>query len=396
MNHHIYRRFLALICIGCLVLAQSTAHADEDITARDGHLPGEHLMEVEGILLASKTYPLGETYEPLPGIYDQLHLLPVAQAAFDEMARAAASEAGLQLFVLSGYRNFAMQRDLFNRYAATSGAQAAENFSAHGGHSEHQTGLAADIGDRRYPGITLQPSFGQTEAGRWLQAQSWRFGWIVRYPKGKEKITGYQYEPWHLRYVGKETAAAFANQPDLTLEEYLGLVKNKTAALAEPEVSTLSINGQPRPIAGYLIRDMHYYPLRSFLTLLDDTKCATNVAYDGETQRIILTPRQQGPFILGDPPAPKTAKRRAVTQQALFYQNNRPIMMRAWAIDDLSYVNLRDMGNALGFSVQWHAEDKSIHISTEAPKDPLAYVQVVTQPAQTYPNTEKEKVSNHD
>ena len=91
----------------------------------------------------------------------------------------------------------------------------ADTYSARPGHSEHETGLAYDIGE-------IDNNYGETPAGTWLAQHAHEFGFIIRYPKGKEDITKYQYEPWHVRYVGTEHAAKIYEQ-DLTLEEYLGI-----------------------------------------------------------------------------------------------------------------------------------------------------------------------------
>ena len=99
--------------------------------------------------------------------------------------------------------------------------EAADTYSARAGHSEHQTGLAFDLN-------SLEESFGETREGIWLREHCWEYGFIIRYPKGKESITGYMYEPWHVRYLGK-SAAKSVFESGLCLEEYL----NVTSAYAE-------------------------------------------------------------------------------------------------------------------------------------------------------------------
>ena len=110
--------------------------------------------------------------------------------------------------------SYAYQASLYNSYVAQDGQELADTYSARPGHSEHQSGLAFDIG-------ALDNGYGNTPGGRWLNAHCADYGFILRYPAGKESITGYQYEPWHVRYVGKEIASRIMSQ-GITLEEYLG------------------------------------------------------------------------------------------------------------------------------------------------------------------------------
>ncbi|MCQ2484551.1 MAG: M15 family metallopeptidase [Clostridia bacterium] len=161
---------------------------------------------IKGILVVNKTYALPEDYAP--GVN------PEAKGAFDKMAADAAKE-GLDLHIRSGYRSYSYQKNLYNNYVAQDGKAAADRYSARPGHSEHQTGLAFDVN-------SLSQSFENTAEGKWMAKNCWKYGFIIRYPKGKESITGYMYEPWHIRYLGKENAKA-VHDSGLTLEEYLGI-----------------------------------------------------------------------------------------------------------------------------------------------------------------------------
>jgi len=120
------------------------------------------------------------------------------------------------LFVNSAYRSYGVQEQTFNQWVQSSGLAYAERTSARAGHSEHQLGTTADVG---YPGHFLEGFTGTAEA-TWLAANSWKYGFIISYPNGKEDITGYAYEPWHIRYLGKE-AAKSVHDSGLTLHEYL-------------------------------------------------------------------------------------------------------------------------------------------------------------------------------
>lgn len=166
---------------------------------------------IDGILIASKQYPLPADYAPGES--------KEARAAFNEMAAAAVLE-NIRLVAFSTYRSFERQQELYTRYVNNDGQEAADRYSARPGHSEHQSGLAFDIGEENAEQHFARESFGETAAGKWVAEQAHSYGFILRYPEGKEKITGYMYEPWHFRYIGKEKAQA-VHESGLTLEEYL-------------------------------------------------------------------------------------------------------------------------------------------------------------------------------
>ena len=158
---------------------------------------------INGILLVNRTHPLPSTY----GGTD-----PVAYQALQQL-QAAASKAGYSLPLLSGYRSYQYQVELYNMYVERDGQAAADRYSARPGTSEHQSGLAFDIGK-------IDNNFGNTKTGKWLDKHCAEYGFIIRFPQGKEHITGYMYEPWHVRYVGVEHAT-YIMQNNLCLEEYL-------------------------------------------------------------------------------------------------------------------------------------------------------------------------------
>lgn len=128
-----------------------------------------------------------------------------AANALREMFEAAKAD-GIKLLTVSGYRSYSKQKVIFNRKVSTTGSKAKANLLvALPGASEHQLGMAMDLGQKGATG--LSSAFGKTPAGKWTMENAHRFGFIVRYQEGWEEITGYSYEPWHVRYVGKETAA---------------------------------------------------------------------------------------------------------------------------------------------------------------------------------------------
>ncbi|WP_156162371.1 D-alanyl-D-alanine carboxypeptidase family protein [Demequina iriomotensis] len=148
-----------------------------------------------------------------------LRLRGAAAAAMARMRSAAAAD-GVSFTVISAYRSYATQRSLYARYVANLGQAAADRVSARAGYSEHQTGLTADLSSGG--GCRLGACFGDTAAGRWVRANGHRFGFIVRYPDGYSSITGYSYEPWHVRYVGPDVATAMRDGGHATYEQYLG------------------------------------------------------------------------------------------------------------------------------------------------------------------------------
>jgi D-alanyl-D-alanine carboxypeptidase len=151
-----------------------------------------------------------------------LQLRQEAAVATVAMAKAMKDEGAGTLILNSGFRTYKTQQALYNRTRDTRGLAVAEKLSARPGHSEHQLGLAADF-SARAQGCVILTCFGNTEAGRWLEQNAHEYGFILRYPKGYRAITGFQYEPWHFRYVGVELATEMKTKGIKTLEEFWGL-----------------------------------------------------------------------------------------------------------------------------------------------------------------------------
>lgn len=169
-----------------------------DIEVKDG------ITYIQGLMIVNKSYPLPKEYNPGA-------MTPETKAAYDEMLKDAAA-AGLTLKSVSDFRSYETQDQLYKNYCARDGQAAADTYSARPGHSEHQTGLAIDIN-------CAGSAFDNTPEAKWLAENCWKYGFILRYPKGKENITGYQYESWHVRYVGKDWAKKITDS-GLTMEEY--------------------------------------------------------------------------------------------------------------------------------------------------------------------------------
>lgn len=171
-------------------------------------------------VLVNKHYYLKEDYVPdqLEEIQSLTHgtrlLVHDARLALEEMVSDSLKD-NLQIRVISSYRSYDYQKRLYDQYVQEDGKEKADTYSARPGHSEHQTGLVFDL-DNVTTGFE---NFENTKEFQWMQENAYRYGFILRYPKGKEDITGYDYEAWHYRYVGKDIALQM-KETGLTFDEY--------------------------------------------------------------------------------------------------------------------------------------------------------------------------------
>jgi zinc D-Ala-D-Ala carboxypeptidase len=186
------------------------------------------------LILVNKVFALPQDYTPQdlvrPDVafsfgdqdLEKSYMRKEAASALEKMFADAKSQ-DIHLFAVSGYRSYERQDDNFHNKVNTIGEEEAAKIVAYPGNSEHQTGLAMDISSHS-ANLKLTEQFGETVEGKWLMENAHRFGFILRYPKGLETITGYNYEPWHYRYVGLKAAEEiYKNQ--LTLEEYFNMVE---------------------------------------------------------------------------------------------------------------------------------------------------------------------------
>lgn len=197
---------------------------------------GSGVISPEGIdtdaasitVLVNKEYSLPSSYIPkelvIPDVRffaaeseEKKYMRSEAASALEEMF-AAAADSGETLYGVSAYRSYSRQSEIYNKNIRQRGSAATNKVSAIPGHSEHQTGLAIDISCKELNG-SLSEKFAYTSEGQWVSDNSYKYGFIVRYPKDKEHITGYTYEPWHIRYVGTDLAT-YLHDNDYTLEEY--------------------------------------------------------------------------------------------------------------------------------------------------------------------------------
>ncbi|MGN7356976.1 M15 family metallopeptidase [Paenibacillus sp. SAF-054] len=181
-------------------------------------------------VLVNKTYRLPAGYVPSDLVYpnvpftfsekiDKRKMRREAATALEKLF-AGAKKDGVSLAGVSGYRSESRQTTLYNNYVKRDGVKAADTYSARPGHSEHQTGLTIDVSGSTGK-CAAESCFAGTKEAKWLDKHAHEYGFIIRYPEGKDSITGYKYEPWHLRYVGTKVAEAVASR-STTLEQYFG------------------------------------------------------------------------------------------------------------------------------------------------------------------------------
>lgn len=207
----------ALVKVTEAVKSSEVVNLDFQLTTESG----EDLL-----VLINKKISLPESFAPkeLVSLENLVTAYPGAQMkgeaanALKDMFGVAKQEKGINFTVVSAYRSYRDQVKVFNGWVASAGLASAGSFSAQPGHSQHQLGTAADIA---VSGIAnFNEAFGSSTEGVWLAENSYKFGFVLSYPKGKEKITGYSYEPWHYRYIGSENAKRMVDS-GLILEEFL-------------------------------------------------------------------------------------------------------------------------------------------------------------------------------
>jgi len=195
--------------------AQEAAPANRDYAPSPedynyGPAPAQYsndgLTYIQGVLIANKSYSLPADFNP--------GLDPTCQSQFNKLQSDAAAQ-GLNIWLSSGFRSYDYQNQIYNNYVARDGQAAADTYSARPGHSEHQSGLAIDVNQ-------IDDSFIGTPEAIWLENHCHEYGFILRYPQGKQDITGYKYESWHIRYVGTDMSYPI-HDSGLTLEEYFGI-----------------------------------------------------------------------------------------------------------------------------------------------------------------------------
>ena len=172
-------------------------------------------------VVVNKIRPLAPlAYTPV--LSSKINLAAVAAKAYDQLKAGMKKSGAGTLILNSGFRSYNTQKIVHSNQVARLGLKAGEALAARPGHSEHQTGLAADV-SASGQGCAIQVCFAKTKAGKWLAANSWQYGFILRYPDGQTKVTGYQFEPWHFRYVGVELATEMKSLNVTVLEKFWNL-----------------------------------------------------------------------------------------------------------------------------------------------------------------------------
>ena len=190
-----------------------------DKTQYEDRIPAKKLNTE--VILVNKYYYLEENYIPnnlekINNQYalDNMKLVKTAKEEFERLSKEAAKE-GLNIIAMSAYRSYSYQIDLYNRYAKSDGKEKADTYSGRPGHSEHQTGLAVDVYNKKLP----YTSFENTKEYEWMMKNAYKYGFILRFPKDKEEETGYHFESWHYRYVGIDIAT-YIKENNISFEEY--------------------------------------------------------------------------------------------------------------------------------------------------------------------------------
>ncbi len=188
-------------------------------------IPRPNIQSASSLLVVvNKQRPLNpKTYVPSPrSSVNGVSLQKDAAIALKQMAAAMKKAGAGTLWLNSGYRSYSTQVDVHARQVKALGLAAGERLAARPGYSEHQTGLAADV-SAIGQGCSIQVCFAKTKAGKWLAANAWQYGWILRYENGQTSVTGYQFEPWHFRYVGIDMATDYKAKRAKSLEAFWGL-----------------------------------------------------------------------------------------------------------------------------------------------------------------------------
>ena len=179
---------------------------------------------IDGIMMVNKTYGLPSDYLPVDTVEDSKGKTNTCNKCINKLAyssfatmKADAAALGLNIYIASGYRPYVSQENIYNRYVKRDGKKAADTYSARPGYSEHQTSYTFDLN-------SINDSFAKTNEGKWVNENAYLYGFIIRFPKGKDSYTGYKYESWHLRYVGYDLARKLYNNGNwISLEEYFGV-----------------------------------------------------------------------------------------------------------------------------------------------------------------------------
>lgn len=260
-------------------------------------------------VLVNKDYALAADYIPkdlvVPNVlfnisyYDEKKLLRQEAATAIESLFNAAAKDGITLYAISGYRSYDRQKEIYDTNVATKGLEYTNRYSAMPGHSEHQTGLGMDVSALSVNN-SLDPVFAYSNEGIWLAAHAHSYGFVIRYPENKESVTGYSYEPWHIRYVGKKLAS-YLYQNHLTLEEYYDYTPSNSDMTAVSydnvvEIDTSTKKKEITPPTKEEIEKVQKEETKDPATVtdpaVDDTKDTTDADVEDPSQSNVTPPAE--------------------------------------------------------------------------------------------------------
>ncbi len=322
-------------------------------------------------VLVNKYSSLASVYEPVDLVQkgDNKYLRQGAYKALDEV-NASMKKEGLQVYLISAYRGYDRQKTLYNNYAEKDGVEAADTYSARPGFSEHQTGLAMDVlSVSTYSGDLEDAKFENTKEYQWLTKNAYKYGLILRFPKGYENVTGYMYEPWHWRYVG-EDVAVFMHENDITtLEEYhalKGSSEEKFPSLSEGVDKAEAFNqnftmGKDKAtILAYEIEGNNYYNLNSISYFVDKTKYQYSVEFE-EKNNIVNLLKGFGSGDGGSYTEMSESFKPYKQSEIEIYVDNFAVetTYNQYIIDDEMYISLVDLSNILGYNITWNYNTNS-------------------------------------
>ncbi len=321
--------------------------------------------------LVNKYFSLPSVYEPVDLVDkgDGKSLRQSAYRAFNEVVREL-NKSGKNLYLMSAYRGYNRQEYLYNKYVKEDGQEYADISSARPGFSEHQTGLSMDVLHVSNVASSLtEANFQDSKEYEWMVENAYKYGLILRYPKGMEEITGYMYEPWHWRYVGEDVATFMKENEIETLEEFHALRGASTEKF--PELSQRTDKGEAFTqsfmleentidILTYEINGINYYNLEDIAKFTNETKYQYKVVFEENNARVNLI-KSVGAGI-GKNYAEYTEKYRPfkVSELEVLVDNfTVETVYSQYIIDDELYISLVDLNSILGFTIEWnYAENR--------------------------------------
>ncbi len=316
-------------------------------------------------ILINKYFSLPSTYTPVDLVDkgDGRSLRQVAYRAFDEVVKALNAE-GKNIYLISAYRGYSRQEYLYNKYVREEGQEYADISSARPGSSEHQTGLAMDI--LQVSGVAnslSEAKFEDSKEYQWLLENGYKYGLILRYPMGKEDVTGYMYEPWHWRYVGEDVATFMKENEIETFEEFHALKGagsekfpqlSKTIDNGEGFLQSFLLEEKSADILAYEVDGLNYYNLEDISRFTNQTKFQFKVVTEENNGRVNLIKGSSSG--IGKSYAEFTEKHKTykISEFEIAVDNFAvDTNYEQYIIDDEIYISLVDLNNILGFDIEW-------------------------------------------